>query len=52
MTDYKQAQQEARDAARRARNGPIIVCRVCMVGGEGGPLLKVKKGEYRHKKCM
>jgi hypothetical protein len=52
--DYKKLQQEARDAHKRARNGPRVICRDCKqpVGEQGSqPIIKTEKGEYVHRSC-
>lgn len=54
MTDYKKAQQQARDAWRRARNGKRVACRNCFkpVGAQGSqPVIKIEKGGYIHSSC-
>ena len=30
----------------------MVVCEQCEKGGEGGPLLKIAKGHYCHKRCL
>lgn len=60
MSNYKEAQQKARDAARKAKHGKEVVCKFCKKGSAAGQLIrtnsrfvhfKTVEGEYAHAKC-